>query len=69
MHLRFGEKSKWVLDQTTIFAQVDAFVQRCKDLLEVGAENTLKWNQGLFQCKSHIGHGRLIMLFILAHHT
>ena len=42
MHLRFGEKSKWVLDQTTIFAQVDAFVQRCKDLLEVGAENTLK---------------------------
>lgn len=26
---------KWVLDQTSIFAQVDAFVQRCKDLLEV----------------------------------
>uniref|UniRef100_H2ZI86 Dynein axonemal heavy chain 2 n=1 Tax=Ciona savignyi TaxID=51511 RepID=H2ZI86_CIOSA len=25
----------WVLDQTSIFAQVDAFVQRCKDLLEV----------------------------------
>ncbi|CAM5178916.1 unnamed protein product, partial [Eretmochelys imbricata] len=24
----------WVLDQTSIFAQVDAFVQRCKDLLE-----------------------------------
>ena len=36
MHLRFGpEKEKWVLDQTSIFAQVDAFVQRCKDLLEV----------------------------------
>lgn len=42
MHLRFDEKSKWVLDQTTIFAQVDAFVQRCKDLLEVGSENALK---------------------------
>ncbi|XP_069502374.1 dynein axonemal heavy chain 2 [Ambystoma mexicanum] len=25
----------WVLDQTTIFAQVDAYMQRCKDLLEV----------------------------------
>ena len=25
----------WVLDKTSIFAQVDAFVQRCKDLLEV----------------------------------
>ncbi|XP_035375794.1 dynein heavy chain 2, axonemal [Electrophorus electricus] len=25
----------WVLDQTSIFALVDAFVQRCKDLLEV----------------------------------
>ncbi|CAM5129627.1 unnamed protein product, partial [Natator depressus] len=24
----------WVLDQTSIFAQVDAFVQHCKDLLE-----------------------------------
>ncbi|MEE6528066.1 hypothetical protein FKM82_029970, partial [Ascaphus truei] len=25
----------WVLDKTSIFAQVDAFIQRCKDLLEV----------------------------------
>ena len=25
----------WVLDKSSIFAQVDAFVQRCKDLLEV----------------------------------
>ncbi|XP_031567025.1 dynein heavy chain 2, axonemal-like, partial [Actinia tenebrosa] len=25
----------WILDQSSIFAQVDAFVQRCKDLLEV----------------------------------
>ena len=27
--------SGWVLDKSSIFAQVDAFVQRCKDLLEV----------------------------------
>ncbi|XP_077326811.1 dynein axonemal heavy chain 2 [Lithobates pipiens] len=26
---------EWVLDETSIFAQVDAFIQRCKDLLEV----------------------------------
>lgn len=38
MHLRFGPTEKWVLDQTSIFAQVDAFVQRCKDLLEVSVE-------------------------------
>lgn len=36
MHLWFSEsQEKWVLDQTSIFAQVDAFIQRCKDLLEV----------------------------------
>jgi len=35
MHLKFSTSEKWVLDQTSIFAQVDAFVQRCKDLLEV----------------------------------
>ena len=34
MHARFSEE-KWILDQSSIFAQVDAFVQRCKDLLEV----------------------------------
>ncbi|XP_069805044.1 dynein axonemal heavy chain 2 isoform X1 [Dendropsophus ebraccatus] len=34
LHHRFSEIG-WVLDQTSIFAQVDAFVQRCKDLLEV----------------------------------
>ncbi|KAM4675882.1 dynein axonemal heavy chain 2 [Discoglossus pictus] len=28
-------KLGWVLDQTSIFAQVDAFIQRCKDLIEV----------------------------------
>lgn len=25
----------WLLDESIIFAQVDAFIQRCKDLLEV----------------------------------
>eukprot|EP00794_Sanderia_malayensis_P010712 gene10712-11859_t len=35
LHLKFSAADKWVLDQTSIFAQVDAFVQRCKDLLEV----------------------------------
>ncbi|XP_072006034.1 dynein axonemal heavy chain 2 [Engystomops pustulosus] len=34
VHHRFS-KVGWVLDQTSIFAQVDAFIQRCKDLLEV----------------------------------
>ncbi|XP_066267393.1 dynein axonemal heavy chain 2-like isoform X1 [Branchiostoma lanceolatum] len=34
VHHRFSPQG-WVLDQTSIFAQVDAFVQRCKDLLEV----------------------------------
>uniref|UniRef100_A0A1B8Y1E3 Dynein heavy chain 2, axonemal n=1 Tax=Xenopus tropicalis TaxID=8364 RepID=A0A1B8Y1E3_XENTR len=33
IHHRFS-KTGWVLDQTSIFAQVDAFIQRCKDLLE-----------------------------------
>ncbi|XP_065644391.1 dynein axonemal heavy chain 2 isoform X2 [Hydra vulgaris] len=35
VHLQFCEKEKWILDQTSIFAQVDAFIQRCKDLLEI----------------------------------
>ncbi|XP_032178401.1 dynein heavy chain 2, axonemal isoform X7 [Mustela erminea] len=34
MHTQFSSRG-WVLDQTSIFAQVDAFVQRCKDLTEV----------------------------------
>ncbi|KAM8794253.1 dynein axonemal heavy chain 2 [Eudromia elegans] len=34
MHNRLSPKG-WVLDQTSIFAQVDAFAQRCRDLLEV----------------------------------
>jgi len=31
---RFHEMG-WVLDQSSIFAQVDAFVQRCRDLIEI----------------------------------
>ena len=27
--------SGWLLDESSIFAQIDAFIQRCKDLLEV----------------------------------
>ncbi|XP_048221841.1 dynein axonemal heavy chain 2 isoform X1 [Perognathus longimembris pacificus] len=34
MHTQYSSRG-WVLDQTSIFAQVDAFVQRCKDLIEV----------------------------------
>lgn len=34
IHHKFSS-SGWVLDKSSIFAQVDAFVQRCRDLLEV----------------------------------
>ena len=34
IHHKFSQTG-WVLDKSSIFAQVDAFVQRCKDLLEV----------------------------------
>ncbi|XP_053319883.1 dynein axonemal heavy chain 2 [Spea bombifrons] len=34
VHQRFSQTG-WVLDHTSIFAQVDAFIQRCRDLLEV----------------------------------
>jgi len=34
VHSKFSSE-KWVLDNSSIFAQVDAFMQRCRDLLEV----------------------------------
>lgn len=34
VHERFSTKG-WQLDKTTIFAQIDAFIQRCKDLIDV----------------------------------
>jgi hypothetical protein len=34
LHHKFSSCG-WVLDQSSIFAQVDAFVQRCRDLIEV----------------------------------
>ncbi|KAF6038525.1 hypothetical protein EB796_003166 [Bugula neritina] len=34
LHHKFSSTG-WVLDKSSIFAQVDAFVQRCKDLMEV----------------------------------
>ncbi|BFZ00250.1 hypothetical protein BsWGS_03289 [Bradybaena similaris] len=34
MHHKYSTDG-WVLDRSSIFAQVDAFIQRCKDMLEV----------------------------------
>ncbi|KAJ1345264.1 hypothetical protein BSLG_000778 [Batrachochytrium salamandrivorans] len=34
-HIAKHTKRSWDLDQSSIFAQIDAFVQRCRDLLEV----------------------------------
>ena len=34
VHSKFSNE-KWVLDNSSIFAQIDAFMQRCRDLLEV----------------------------------
>ncbi|XP_059574595.1 dynein axonemal heavy chain 2 isoform X3 [Alligator mississippiensis] len=47
MHNRLSGKG-WVLDQSGIFAQVDAFVQRCKDLLEVCdcQQHFARWEDG-----------------------
>ncbi|KAF7236744.1 Dynein heavy chain 2, axonemal, partial [Varanus komodoensis] len=47
MHNKLSGKG-WVLDQTSIFAQVDAFVQRCKDLLEVcdSQHHFARWEDG-----------------------
>lgn len=44
MHDKFSQQG-WVLDESSIFAQVDAFIQRCKDLLEVveGQVSTQKY--------------------------
>lgn len=34
LHHKFSPVG-WVLDKSSIFAQIDAFIQRCKDLIEV----------------------------------
>ena len=34
VHHKFSPEG-WTLDKGGIFAQIDAFIQRCKDLLEV----------------------------------
>ncbi|KAL5251273.1 hypothetical protein ACHWQZ_G016836 [Mnemiopsis leidyi] len=46
-HNRFSEV-KWLLDRSSIFAQIDAFVQRCKDLKEVceGQSQFGRYSQG-----------------------
>lgn len=33
--LKYTKTTGWDFDQSSIFAQIDAFVQRCRDLLEV----------------------------------
>ena len=35
VHSKFSADVEWVLDESSIFAQLDAFIQRCRDLLEV----------------------------------
>ncbi|XP_069776188.1 dynein axonemal heavy chain 2 isoform X2 [Narcine bancroftii] len=47
VHSRFSD-IPWVLDHTSIFAQVDAFIQRCRDLLEVCdcQEFFARWDEG-----------------------
>ncbi|XP_062904770.1 dynein axonemal heavy chain 2 [Mobula hypostoma] len=47
VHSRFSD-IPWVLDHTSIFAQVDAFIQRCRDLLEVCdcQELFARWDEG-----------------------
>jgi dynein heavy chain len=39
-----ANEKPWKLESPAIFAQVDAFVQRCKDLLDItSARQQLKW--------------------------
>ncbi|XP_030042289.1 dynein axonemal heavy chain 2 [Microcaecilia unicolor] len=47
LHQRFSDKV-WILDETSIFAQTDAFIQRCRDLLEVCEcqEHFGRWEDG-----------------------
>jgi dynein heavy chain, axonemal len=35
IHVAKYSNGTWEFDQSSIFAQIDAFVQRCRDLLEV----------------------------------
>jgi dynein heavy chain len=35
VYSKFSPDEMWVLDHISIFAQIDAFIQRCKDLMEV----------------------------------
>ena len=58
VHHKFG-KTPWVLDQSSIFAQVDAFIQRCKDLLEVCEcqQHFARWVDGS-KTKIPVFHGQ-----------
>jgi hypothetical protein len=33
-HERYSKRG-WQLDKTTIFAQIDVFIQRCRDLIDI----------------------------------
>jgi dynein heavy chain len=47
VHHKFSDFA-WVLDQSSIFAQIDAFIQRCKDLLEICEcqKHFARWQDG-----------------------
>jgi len=47
VHNKFSSEG-WMLDEASIFAQVDAFIQRCRDLLEVveGQEHFARYSEG-----------------------
>ena len=38
-----------MLDESSIFAQIDAFIQRCKDLLEVVEGQVRTWKMTILQ--------------------
>lgn len=48
MHDKFSQEG-WVLDESSIFAQIDAFIQRCKDLLEVVEGQVRTWKMTILQ--------------------
>ena len=47
VHNKFSQEG-WMLDETSIFAQVDAFIHRCRDLLEVveGQMDFARYSEG-----------------------
>ena len=56
LHHKFSS-SGWVLDKNNIFAHVDAFIQRCKDLLDVcdAQQHFARYEDGLKLEMPHFG--------------